>query len=256
MTRLSVNINKVAWLRNARAGTTPNLIECCQTIVDAGASGITVHPRPDQRHITPEDVYRVRDFLKDHPQVEFNIEGNPNTGRRDNGYPGFTSLIESTLPDQCTLVPDDDGQLTSDHGWNLVDDVVFASVEHHVRRFQDFGVRTSLFLDPDTNQIERAKALSLDRIELYTGPWVETVNLYGAKSDEAQAALETYKAAANLATTLGVGVNAGHDLNQENVAAFCRIGNVLEVSIGHALISEALLDGLGTTVKRYLAELN
>lgn len=256
MTQLSVNVNKIAWLRNARDGAVPSLIECCSTIVSAGCTGLTVHPRPDQRHITPEDVLRIRDFLIDHPNVEFNIEGNPNAGERDNGYPGFAALVEATKPDQCTLVPDDDGQLTSDHGWNLKDNVAFAAVKNHVLRYRNMGVRTSIFLDPDLQQIELAKHTGVDRIELYTGPWVETAEVHGLHSKDAHAQLRRYWEAANHATKLEIGVNAGHDLNQKNVALFCSIGNVKEVSIGHALISEALLDGLETTVKTYLRELS
>ena len=150
MTRLSVNVNKIAWLRNARGGARPNLIACCETILRAGAHGITVHPRPDQRHIVPDDVTRIKAYLNGRADVEFNIEGNPDSGERDNGYPGFTALIEAARPDQCTLVPDSDAQLTSDHGWDLIDDQTFEKARAHVTRYRDFGVRTSLFLDPSS----------------------------------------------------------------------------------------------------------
>ena len=252
MTRLSVNVNKIAWLRNARAGSRPDLIACCETILAAGAHGITVHPRPDQRHIVPEDVYDVKEFLQDHDNVEFNIEGNPNAGERDNGYPGFAPLVESTKPDQCTLVPDDDGQLTSDHGWDLKDDVTFASAATHVNRYHALGVRTSLFLDPDLDQVNRAAELGVDRIELYTGPWVEATEIFGLDSEQANESLSAYEDAAKLAIKLGLAVNAGHDLNQHNLAKFCAIADIAEVSIGHALISDALDDGLSTTVTNYL----
>lgn len=255
MTRLSVNVNKIAWLRNARGGSKPDLIACCETILSAGAHGITVHPRPDQRHIVPDDVTRIHEFLCDHATIEFNIEGNPNSAKGENGYPGFTTLIETTRPDQCTLVPDSEDQLTSDHGWNLKDDRTFQSAATHVRRYQDFGVRTSLFLDPDLEQVERARELGADRIELYTGPWVDATEDFGLDSDIANERLAEYKAAADRALELGLGVNAGHDLNQANVAKFCGIADIAEVSIGHALISDALEEGLSTTVTKYLEAL-
>lgn len=255
MTRLSVNVNKIAWLRNARGGGRPDLIANCATILAAGAHGITVHPRPDQRHIVPEDVIRIRDFLTDYDGIEFNIEGNPNSGQQDNGYPGFTALIEETRPDQCTLVPDSEDQLTSDHGWDLKNERTFAAASTHVRRYQDFGVRTSLFLDPDMDQVELVHKLGADRIELYTGPWVEATQDFGLDSDVANERLADYKAVADRALKLGLGVNAGHDLNQSNVAKFCAISDIAEVSIGHALISDALDDGLSSTVKNYLAAL-
>ena len=255
MTRLSVNVNKIAWLRNARGGSNPDLIASCATILSAGAHGITVHPRPDQRHIVPDDVTRIHAFLSDHPDIEFNIEGNPNSTKGENGYPGFTTLIETTRPDQCTLVPDSDDQLTSDHGWDLKDDRTFQSAAAHVRRYQDVGVRTSLFLDPDLEQVVRARELGADRIELYTGPWVDAIEDFGLDSDIANERLAEYKAAADRALELGLGVNAGHDLNQTNVAKFCGIADIAEVSIGHALISDALEEGLRTTVGKYLAAL-
>ena len=253
MTRLSVNVNKIAWLRNARGGSKPDLIACCATILNAGAHGITVHPRPDQRHIVPDDVTRIHEFLTGHPDIEFNIEGNPNSAKSENGYPGFTTLIEMTRPDQCTLVPDSDDQLTSDHGWDLKDDRTFQSAAAHVRRYQDFGARTSLFLDPDLEQVERASELGADRIELYTGPWVDATEDFGIDSDIANERLAAYKAAADRALELGLAVNAGHDLNQSNVGKFCAISAIAEVSIGHALISDALEEGLSTTVSKYLA---
>ncbi|MCY4093758.1 MAG: pyridoxine 5'-phosphate synthase [Gammaproteobacteria bacterium] len=256
MTRLSVNVNKIAWLRNARGGSKPDLVASCATILHAGAHGITVHPRPDQRHIVPDDVTRIHEFLSDQPDIEFNIEGNPNSAKAENGYPGFTTLIETTRPDQCTLVPDSEDQLTSDHGWDLTDDHTFQSAAAHVRRYQDCGVRTSLFLDPDLAQVERANELGADRIELYTGPWVDAIEDFGLNSDIANERLAAYKAAADRAIQLGLGVNAGHDLNQSNVGKFCAIADIAEVSIGHALVSDALDDGLSTTVKKYLAALD
>ena len=255
MTRLSVNVNKIAWLRNARAGSQPDVVACCRIIIEAGAQGITVHPRPDQRHITPNDVARIKTFLQAHPDIEFNIEGNPQAGSRKNGYPGFTALIEAHVPAQCTLVPDSDTQLTSDHGWNLTDRATFATASNYVERYKDIGVRTSLFLDPDPAQVELARQVGADRIELYTGPWVEATEKYGLDSDQADSILSSYQTAAKGAIELGLGVNAGHDLNQHNVEKFCAIADIKEVSIGHALISEALTEGLPTTVFKYLAAL-
>ena len=255
MTRLSVNVNKIAWLRNARGGSRPDLIASCATILSAGAHGITVHPRPDQRHIVPDDVARIHEFLTDHPGIEFNIEGNPNSGKAENGYPGFTTLIENIRPHQCTMVPDSEGQLTSDHGWDLKDERTFTAAAAHIKRYRDFGVRTSLFLDPSLEHVERAHQAGVDRIELYTGPWVEATEDFGIDSDIANARLAEYKIAAERALELGLSVNAGHDLNQANLSKFCAIADIAEVSIGHALISDALEDGLSTTVRSYLAAL-
>ena len=255
MTKLSVNVNKIAWLRNARQGDDPNVISSCETILSAGAHGITVHPRPDQRHIVPQDVYEISLLLKGRPDVEFNIEGNPSAGRRTNGYPGFASLVEQTKPDQCTLVPDTDNQLTSDHGWDLKNDSVWSVARTHVKQYNELGIRTSLFLDADLEQIELAHAVGTNRIELYTGPWVHATRQYGLDSTEANATLATYKEAAQAAIELGLEVNAGHDLNQRNVARFCSIADISEVSIGHALISEALFDGLASTTRNYLQAL-
>ena len=255
VTRLSVNVNKIAWLRNARQGAEPNVRDCCTTILDAGAHGITVHPRPDQRHIVPNDVYEISELLQHRSNVEFNIEGNPSAGERDNGYPGFASLVEQTKPQQCTLVPDTDSQLTSDHGWDLKDAETFAIARRHVAFYRDLGIRTSLFLDPDEEQVELAAELGTNRIELYTGPWVDSTRAYGLTSAEAAGMLVTYRTASETARRLGLAVNAGHDLNQHNLKAFCAIGGIEEVSIGHALISEALFDGLATTVQSYLSAL-
>ena len=147
MTVLSVNVNKIAWLRNARGGDRPNVVDCARTILDAGAAGITVHPRPDARHVRADDVYALKHVVDEYPGVEFNIEGNPTAPPRDNGYPGFDQLIETVRPDQCTLVPDDDEQLTSDHGWNLADPKTVARLEKLVARYKSWGARVSLFMD-------------------------------------------------------------------------------------------------------------
>ena len=174
MTVLSVNLNKVALLRNARGGDTPSVVGAARTVLTAGGQGITVHPRPDQRHIRPHDVTDLAALLKaDYPDIELNIEGNPFAGPRDNGFPGFDALIETARPAQATLVPDTDNQLTSDHGWDLTGDT--ARLEDTIARYQGLGARVSLFMDPDPDQIDRARACGADRIELYTGPFAEVV---------------------------------------------------------------------------------
>ena len=252
MTTLSANVNKVAWLRNARAGARPSVVAAARAIVDAGAQGITVHPRPDRRHIRPQDVEALAELLASLPGVEFNIEGNPAAGARD-GYPGFDRLIEMTLPQQATLVPDAEGQITSDHGWDLTDAAAADAVRRAIDRYRAWGVRVSLFLEPSPAQIARAKACGADRVELYTGPYAAAVERHGVDHPEARACLDAYAEAMRSANALGLGVNAGHDLNLCNLAAFVAAGDVAEVSIGHALIADALHFGLAETVRRYLA---
>ena len=253
MTALSVNVNKIAWLRNSREGARPNIIEAARTIIDAGAHGITVHPRPDQRHIRPGDVRALTAFLADeYPHVEFNIEGNPAAGPRDNGYPGFDHLIEAARPHQATLVPDADAQLTSDHGWDLSDPAEAGRVAEIISRYQGRGVRVSLFMDPVQAQIARAKDCGADRIELYTGPYADLAQSHGLKHPDTRACRQSYLDAASYAAKLGLGINAGHDLNLDNLAAFIAIGDIAEVSIGHALIADALEFGLSAAVRKYL----
>ena len=253
MTALSVNVNKIAWLRNSREGVRPSVVEAARTAVAAGAHGITVHPRPDQRHIRPGDVQALAQLLaSDHPHVEFNIEGNPAAGPRDNGYPGFDHLIETARPHQATLVPDADAQLTSDHGWDLSDPTGARRVAEIIARYRRWGVRVSLFMDPVQEQIARAKECGADRIELYTGPYADLVERHGLDHPDVRACRQSYSAAARYAVKLGLGVNAGHDLNLDNLAAFIAIGDVAEVSIGHALIADALESGLSTAVRKYL----
>lgn len=250
MTVLSVNVNKIAWLRNAREGGTPDLLWAAQTIINAGAAGVTVHPRPDQRHIRPGDVYALTEYLQNYPAVEFNIEGNPFAGPRANGYPGFDALVESAHPAQATLVPDSDDQLTSDHGWDLSGDN--DRLVECVRRYQSLGTRVSLFMDPDFEQIEEARRVGADRIELYTGPFADAAAEFGVAAGATRAHYERYLAAARHASQLGLGVNAGHDLDLDNLVLFRGIAEVAEVSIGHALISDALKMGLDTAVRAYL----
>ena len=253
MTALSVNLNKIAWLRNAREGSRPSVLDAARTVIAAGAQGITVHPRPDQRHIRPDDVHALARMLaSDHPHIEYNIEGNPAAGPRDNGYPGFDRLIESTRPHQATLVPDGDDQLTSDHGWDLSDPGEAERVAGIIARYQGWGARVSLFMDPVEAQIARAKECGADRIELYTGPYADIVEHHGLEHPDTRACRRSYADAVRCAAKLGLGVNAGHDLNLDNLPAFIAIGDIDEVSIGHALTADALEFGLSATVGKYL----
>ena len=253
MTTLSVNVNKIAWLRNSREGEQPDVLAAARTIIAAGAHGVTVHPRPDQRHIRPADVEALAELLAgEHPGVEFNIEGNPAAGPRENGYPGFDRLIETARPHQATLVPDADTQLTSDHGWDLGAPDRAQRVAESIARYQAWGARVSLFMDPVEARIDEAKACGADRIELYTGPYANLVARHGLDHPEIRASIDAYARAARRAAALGLGVNAGHDLNLDNLAAFVAIGGIAEVSIGHALIADALDFGLSTAVRKYL----
>ena len=255
MTVLSVNLNKIAVLRNSREGRRPNVVDAARTVLSAGAGGITVHPRSDQRHIRPQDVFDLNNFLNtEYPEIEFNIEGNPNAGPQANGYPGFDAFIEQTRPAQATLVPDSDDQLTSDHGWDL--STPNETLAEQIARYQAWGARVSLFMDPDLEQIEQAKKHGADRIELYTGPFAELVLTHGAEHSLSQASFTEYQRAAQYATQLGMGVNAGHDLDLSNLPLFVQISEVSEVSIGHALIADALERGLFETVITYLAITN
>ena len=245
MTKLSVNLNKIALLRNSRDTTIPSVTAAAETSIAAGAQGITVHPRPDMRHIRPADVLDLASLLKQpqYADIELNIEGNPFAGPEANGFPGFMTLVRDTLPQQCTLVPDDPIQLTSDHGWDLSGDNT--ALKTVIDELKGLGIRVSLFMDPIAAQIEHAAALGADRIEFYTGPYAEQ---YG----DHESVLATFIEAGKLAQQLSLGINAGHDLNQDNLGEFCqRVKPVAEVSIGHALISDALWDGLATTVRRY-----
>ena len=253
MTVLSVNVNKIALLRNSRGGARPDVLAAARAAIAAGARGITVHPRPDQRHVRPGDVHALAEMLRaDHPGVEFNIEGNPGAGRRDNGYPGFDRLVETARPDQATLVPDADGQLTSDHGWDLSHSDTAQRVAEVAVRYRARGVRVSLFVAADRRQVALASGCRADRIELYTGPYAELAARLGLDHPETRACRESYAAAARHAAALGLGVNAGHDLDLHNLAAFIAIGGIAEVSIGHALIADALEMGLSTAVRKYL----
>ncbi|KRG84741.1 pyridoxamine 5'-phosphate oxidase [Stenotrophomonas daejeonensis] len=243
MTRLSVNVNKIAVLRNSRGGGDPDVVRAAMTCLRAGAHGITVHPRPDQRHIRADDVLMLSELTRQH-DVEFNIEGNPFAPPRP-GYPGLLPLCDQARPAQATLVPDGDGQLTSDHGFDFQRDG--ARLLPLIAALKDYGCRVSLFVDAGNPHIARAAELGADRIELYTGPYAEA--FAAGKVDAAAVSA----AAARRAQAAGLGINAGHDLSQANLGHFlAEVPDVLEVSIGHALIGEALYDGLETTVERYL----
>ena len=246
-TKLSVNLNKVALIRNSRDTTIPSVVDAAITAITAGASGITVHPRPDMRHIRPDDVYDLAALFsrEEYRYIEFNIEGNPYAGPEANGYPGFMELVQEVKPHQATLVPDDPSQLTSDHGWDLTSES--NQLRPLVADLQGSNIRVSLFMDPDENQLELAARLGVDRIEFYTGPYADH---YGKPAQSE--ILESFSTAGNIAHSLGLGINAGHDLNQDNLATFCRsVSPVAEVSIGHAIISDALWLGLEETVSRY-----
>jgi pyridoxine 5-phosphate synthase len=235
--RLSVNINKIATLRNARGGNMPDLLRSALDIERFGAQGITVHPRPDQRHIRYADVRALKPILK----TELNIEGNPREQR-------FVDLVLEVIPHQVTLVPDTTGQLTSDHGWDTLGHAAF--LKEMIALFKSKGIRTSIFLNPDLKMVEGAKACGTDRIELYTE---EYARLFPVGKEKA---IAPYIAAAEEARKLGLGINAGHDLNLENLNYFAnKIPGLLEVSIGHALISDALYFGLERTVEMYLNSL-
>ena len=232
MTRLSVNINKVATLRNARGGNLPDVEQFAKDCEGFGAEGITVHPRPDERHITRADVYALKDIVT----TEFNIEGNPE--------PAFMELVLEVLPTQVTLVPDAREQLTSNHGWDT--QMHFAKLTAIIQRFKNVGIRVSIFVDPNPVMVEYAAKAGADRVELYTGPYAE---LY---DENPTAAIEMYRAAAEKAHELGIGLNAGHDLNMRNLNAFVSAFPwVDEVSIGQALIADALYLGIQETIKQY-----
>ncbi len=248
MTSLSVNVNKIAVVRNSRGGAEPDVVFAARTCLRAGAHGITVHPRPDQRHIRTDDVIALAQLCRQH-DVELNLEGNPFAPARG-GYPGFLPLCEAVRPAQATLVPDGDGQITSDHGFDF--DREGSALRPLVQQLKSYGCRVSLFADAGATGLRQARAMGADRIEIYTGPYAAAMG-EGACAQALQACVET----ARQAQALGLGVNAGHDLSQGNLRAFVEaLPELREVSIGHALISESLYAGLEATVARYLAILS
>ena len=233
MAKLSVNINKIATIRNARGGMTPNVVQVAIDCERFGANGITVHPRPDERHITKQDVYDLAKVVK----TEFNIEGYPDQR--------YLDLIKEILPSQATLVPDPPNVLTSNAGWDTKKNLLLLT--DLVQQFREIGVRSSIFIDTNLENIEYAAKTGVDRIELYTGPYADN---YSANPEKA---IEEYVKAANLATELGMEINAGHDLSLDNLQFFkSKIPQLVEVSIGHALISDALYYGLENTIQMYL----
>ena len=237
MTRLSVNINKIATLRNSRGGNNPDLVQVALDCERFGAEGITVHPRPDERHIRYADVHALRPLLT----TEFNIEGNPLEA-------SFVELVLAVKPEQVTLVPDVLGQITSNHGWDtLVNQALLIDL---IKVFKDAGIRTSIFVDPVLEMVEAAKTTGTDRIELYTEPFATEF------PENPSAAVAAYRKAAFRAHQLGLGINAGHDLSLENLAFFkSQVTPLDEVSIGHALISDALYYGLENTIQLYKRQL-
>jgi pyridoxine 5-phosphate synthase len=236
MVRLSVNINKIATLRNARGGNVPNVLKAALDCERFGAQGITVHPRPDERHIRFQDAYDLKPLLT----TEFNIEGNPT--------PDFIRLVLEIVPAQVTLVPDNPGQLTSDHGWDTLKNLV--KLREIIEKFHHSGIRTSIFLDPDIKMIEYAHETGTDRIELYTESYAREY------TEDRGTAIRPFIQAAQAAQKFGLGLNAGHDLNLDNLKYFAaNIPGLLEVSIGHALICDALYYGLENTIQLYLRQL-
>lgn len=251
-TALSINLNKIALIRNSRDTTIPSVTEHATLCIEAGADGITVHPRPDQRHIRVDDCYALRDLLtRDFPAIEFNIEGNPfapamKSARTDvSDYPGFMEIIERVRPAQCTLVPDSDAQLTSDHGFDLKHSA--AALLPLIAQLKQWNVRVSLFMDPDPEQITLAKDIGADRIELYTGPYAEAF----ATGNNLDAVFQKFYRAAEKAAELGLGLNAGHDLNLDNLPHFATVPKLLEVSIGHAFTVDCIRMGLTNAVREY-----
>ena len=240
MTHLSVNLNKIGLLRNSRGRDYPNLINMAERTLELGAFGITIHPRPDQRHATYQDAHDLKALLKRFPGAELNIEGFPDAQ--------FLEVVLEVEPDQCTLVPDDPNQLTSDHGWNIARDQ--DALRPVIAKLKAKGIRVVLFMDPDAERMTLAKEVGADRVELYTEAYA---NAYD--KEDFDDVLEIYQQAAQAAIDAGLEVNAGHDLDLNNVQTLCEQGRIMEVSIGHALTVEALSMGWDNVVKAYLAKL-
>jgi len=242
--KLSVNVNKVATVRNSRGGTIPRVTDAVRVCVAAGAPGITVHPRADARHITSEDVRSVAAELKrESGRIEYNIEGDPR--------PDLLALVHEVRPEQCTLVPVREGEITSQAGWPPATPI--STLQSTVQDLQRAGVRVSIFIDPEPAAVKWAAALRADRVELYTEPYARA---FEAGGRERQESFDGYAAAATLAHDLGLSVNAGHDLDLENLTLFRSLPHLAEVSIGHALISHAIFVGLDRAVRDYLAVLS
>lgn len=254
MTQLSVNVNKIATLRNSRGGSIPSVVLISEIILNAGAYGITIHPREDERHITKQDVFEIREFLESYndnlskkgfPKKEFNIEGEPSER--------FLDLVLAARPDQATLVPVKPGEITSDHGFDLKDKTVFQTLKSMTQRFHKEGIRVSLFMETNFEQYPLVKELGADRIELYTGPFAYA---YESSKEEGAICFQNYERAAIEAHKLGLGVNAGHDLDTNNLQLFAKLPHLAEVSIGHRLVSQSLLLGMERTIRDYLKVLS
>jgi pyridoxine 5-phosphate synthase len=242
--RLSVNVNKVATLRNSRGGREPNVLHAVAVCLEAGAQGITVHPRADRRHITPEDVRDIAAALSSRrPAIEYNIEGDPR--------PDLVDLVGAVRPDQCTLVPVVPGEITSQAGWNL-ERARTAGLTSAVARLKALGVRVSVFVEPEREAIELAASAGADRVELYTEPFARA---FERGAEAAEQSFQQYVSAARLAGSLGLGVNAGHDLDLDNLVVFRALPHLAEVSIGHAIVSRAVFAGLATVVRDFAAVL-
>ncbi|MCC6534572.1 MAG: pyridoxine 5'-phosphate synthase [Burkholderiales bacterium] len=238
MTKLSVNLNKVALLRNSRTLGIPSVTRCARIAIEAGTHGITVHPRPDARHIRRDDVFELAELLRAYPAIELNIEGNP--------FHQVLDLVKRVRPHQCTLVPDDPAAFTSDHGWDVAAHA--GRLRPVIDELHAIGARVSLFMDPEPASMALARSIGADRVELYTEPYARA---YGSGAQASE--LARYAAAARSAQAAGLGVNAGHDLNLDNLPEFlAAVPDVLEVSIGHALTADALELGLHATVRAYL----
>ena len=251
-TALSINLNKIALIRNSRDTEIPSVTEHASLCLDAGADGITVHPRPDQRHIRADDCYALQDLLtRNYVGIEFNIEGNPfappmpSNRHGVSDYPGFLAIVERVRPAQCTLVPDTDAQLTSDHGFDLRSSG--EQLSPIIEQLRAWGVRVSLFMDPIPEQIRLAREIGADRIELYTGPYAEAF----AHNRNLDTVFDEFYRAAEIAAAEGLGLNAGHDLNLDNLSRFATVPQLLEVSIGHAFTVDCIRMGLAETVRAY-----
>jgi len=237
MTKLSVNVNKIALLRNSRGRGFPNVINFAKKFMALGVHGITVHPRQDGRHITVKDAYELAEFLQDFPDVEYNIEGYPSKD--------FIKIIAETKPNQCTLVPDGVNQVTSDHGWDLAQ--YKTQISELGKEIADYGVRSAVFLDPEIEQVKLVAETGVDRIELYTEEYASSFD-----TNNQDKVLQKYIQASKLAQDMGLGVNAGHDLDSKNLTTFLKIPKILEVSIGHVLTIECIEQGMVRVVKKYL----
>ena len=242
-TLFSVNLNKLALIRNSRGTDYPNLLTFVKKLIDLGVKGFTVHPRPDERHIRYQDVYDISAFLKDYPEIEFNIEGNPNEQ--------FLKIIREVKPHQCTLVPDSDDQLTSDHGFDIITHHEFLSTLS--KELQAFGTRCAVFIDPDIEQIKAVIESDVQTIEMYTEEWARAYS-NGKSGDniDFDEVKQRFSDCINLANQNGIRVNAGHDLNLDNLADLLALSDIAEVSIGHAFTIESLEQGMDNVVRQYL----